>query len=728
MSSFAVRLDRLLVRLRSLSSSPGDAPSSRLQRLVVRTERAYSALRDAGTPAPADLFVRLRGRLEELEDGLLDAQSAAGETAGSPSWAQLVLEAGQVLRDVDELLQGASGAQTPASKSHSRTPSVDLPRRMPTSQPVPAASAAAAADLDAYLASSARTRTSPTSSASPTPVAFARATALSEAYSIFLLAHDPTNVLPPGETLRSIFRSQNVSSEAADNSTEPSATLESRISTQLHRAYFDSFASLFAPGSSASSADRLEAWSRLAQDLQDAALPLVPSRLKTDDGSGVSARDDLSRALAPSAAATWEPKVALEAVHRVVRTLSRLCAPARDAEARSLAADASAAAQSAAGELQLVALVQCTLELARGMDDDMRRFRRGVAGELAGEDDLREVVREEAGARERTVVLEWLGGEEGVRSETWRWCARALGREAGETGEVVKEDVAAALVATLFADDSIALPPFDSSSADSSAPVPPNLLPPILLVPSPRLFDLQNRFQALVILACLATLAGPAPPSAAAEQQASLVSRLWTILESEFAPPAPSPAQLASSSSSLSASEPSPTRLANLADELIAYRRRSADATATPAPSEEDAARMRASVDRVLRTQDPVYKLFKSRLREAVGAAMRDAVSAAEGTRREPGQRVPVGAMRSGREVARGGTPRAKGAERAQRRVRDVRMVVPKGFEASTVLREKVEETVRERLVQEVWGWVEEVWGGVLGWRRAEVDEATRNA
>ncbi|GJN90312.1 hypothetical protein Rhopal_003321-T1 [Rhodotorula paludigena] len=727
MSSFAVRLDRLLDQLRTLSSSPSDDPSSRLQRLVVRTERAYSALRDAGTPAPAELFVRLRGRLEELGDGLLDAQSAAGETGGSPSWAQLFTEAGQVLRDVEELLQGTSGAHTSASKSHSRTPSVDLPRRMPTSQPVLSASTSAAADLDAYLASSARTRTSPTSSASPTPVAFARATALSEACSLFLLAHDPTNVLPPGETLRSIFRSHNVPTEAADKSAEPSASLESRISTQLHRAYFDSFAALFAPGSSASSADKLEAWSRLAQDLQDAALPLVPSRLKTDDGSGVSARDDLSRALAPSTAAAWEPKVALEAVERVVHTLSRLCAPARDAEARSLAADASAAAQGAAGGSQLVALVQRTLELARGMDDDMRRFRRGVAGELAGEDDLREVVREEAGARERTVVLEWFGGKEGVKSETWRCCARALGREVGETGEVVKEDVAAALAATLFADDSIALPPFDASSADSSAPAPPNLLPPILLVPSPRLFDLQNRFQALVILACLATLAGPAPPSTAAEQPAALVSRLWTILESEFAPPAPSPAQLASSSSP-PASEPSPTRLANLADELIAYRRRSADATASPPPGEEEAARMRASVDRVLRTQDPVYKLFKGRLREAVGAAMRDAVSAAEGARGEPVQRVPTGAMRSGREVARGGTPRAKGAERAQRRVRDVRMVVPKGFEAPTVLREKVEETVRERLVQEVWGWVEEVWGGVLGWKRADVDESAASA
>ncbi|BGP49647.1 hypothetical protein JCM10450v2_005550 [Rhodotorula kratochvilovae] len=700
MSSFAVSLDRLLLHLASLpSSSP-----PHLQHLAIRLQRAYAQLHAAGTPAPAELFVRIRGRLEELAEGVDEARSAGVDPGTSLSWDMLEDDTREVLRDVDELLARSSGGRTPASVGHSRTPSVDLPRRVPSTQPPSASADTPGADLDAFLSSTSASRP-PATANGISPVASACAHALSEAYSLYLLATSPSSVLPPGETLRSVFRSTPVPNDAPAEDD----SLEARISTQLHQAFFDSFAATFSPSSPApptSDEAQRVAWARLSQDLLDAVTLLIPSRLKT--ASGVPLRAHLAAALrAPTEEGSpFDARAALEGVREAVDALGRVCAPARDEAVRALLADISSALASAAPASALVPHVRRVLELAREMDADMRRFKRGAARELAQEEDLRAVVREEAGARERKLVEEWCGGEEGVRRQTREWCARVLGRptpDEGATAPLAKVDVATALVDGLFADAPVALPPFSSTPISDDAPSPSaNLLPPILLIPSPALFALQNRLQALTILACLLSLS----PSGTAAPE-----RLWAILEAELAPATPA-APFAPSAATPDGTAHEPTRLAHLADELLPRP------PAPPLPA-EDEARLRSAVDRLLRYEDPVWRLLKGRLCAAVGDAVVRAVEGAGAGERERGE-VPS-ELRTGR--ARGpptSTGRGAPAPLPKRRVE---LVVPKGFDRAPLLGEKLREAVEARLVGEVWSWVESVWGGVLGWREATSQE-----
>ncbi|GAA5943497.1 hypothetical protein JCM3775_001375 [Rhodotorula graminis] len=737
MSAFAVQLDRLLLDLRAAIPSPSTSSSSQLAHVhhtLIRLERAYLELKRAGSHAPAILFLRLRNRIDELAQALDDAHSATPDLA---SWDKLARDTAQVAASVDDLLAVSSHAtSTPSSSSHSRTPSADLPRRLPAS--ARPSSSQTLSDLDTFLSSTAAARVP--SAIDLSHLAAARARALSELYTLFQLSTSPNSVLPPGQSIRNIFRS---SIPSPSHTTDHTASLESRISSQLHRAYFDSFASTLssASPSPATAAEQSAAWARLAQDLVDAVVPLVPSRLKGADGAplrahlvallgrvpGRDAEERAERDEAPTgpSSAAFDVRTVLQGVREAVRALSRLCAPARDADVRALADSIDAALdESTAADrgAALVDAVRRTLELARAMERDLGRFRAGAVTELASEEELVGVVREEGGARERALVGGWFEGEDAVRRETSAWCARALGRgvanagdDADEGPQSSKEDVAAALVESLFANEAVALPSFSPSPSASSRPDSPastpshNVLPPILLAVSPACFALQNRLQALTILACLLALSPSADPA-----------RIWALLEGEFTPsaePAPSTA-----GEPAHAADPAPTRLANLADELLrpltaqpSSRPSSPSATTapTPAPDADEAARIRSSVDRLLRADDPVWRLLHGRLRAAVRDAVVRAVRTSERDDGARAERVP-GVLRTGRD-ARGTAPGETRPVRARPRQAPVELAPVKGFEAPFV-RDELRATVQDRLVGEVWDWVEEVWGGALGW------------
>ncbi|GAA5916930.1 hypothetical protein JCM8208_004033 [Rhodotorula glutinis] len=746
MSAFAVQLDRLLLALRALPSPSTTSSSSHLahaHHTLIRLERAYHDLKRAGSHAPAVLFLRLRNRLDELAQALDDAHQAAPNLA---PWDQLARDTVQVTASVDELVEASARATSaPSSSSHSRTPSVDLPRRLPAStrpSPPPPAS-----DLDAFLSSTAATRAP--SALDSSHLAQARARALSELYTLFQLSTSPQSVLPPGQSIRTIFRSSLPPPSAAITDDAPpstdAASLESRISTQLHRAYFESFASTLssASPSPATPAEQRAAWARLASDLVDAVVPLVPSRLKGLNGAPLRAQ--LVAALAPAsshvgeeraerdeAPTAFDARAALQGVREAVRALGRLCAPARDADVRSLAASIDAAldeSTTADRGAALVGAVRRTLELASAMERDLGRFRAAAVTELASEEELVDVVKEEAGARERAVVGGWFEGEDGVRRETVAWCASALARavadedsSAAEGAQLSKEDVAAALVESLFDNEAVALPSFSPSTSTSSLPDSPtsppsnNIFPPILLAVSPACFALQNRLQALTILACLLALSPLADPA-----------RLWALLEGDFAP-ASYEAAPSTAGDPAQAADPAPTRLAHLADELlrplsapVSSRPSSPSSAPTPAPASDAAevSRIRTSVDRLLRADDPVWRLLHGRLRAAVRDAVVRAVCAPhrdEGAREE---RVP-GVLRTGRSArgtAGGGTRSVRARSRRTRT--PVELAPVKGFEAPFV-RDELRATVQDRLVGEVWEWVEEVWGGVLGWSTGE--------
>ncbi|GAA5888656.1 hypothetical protein JCM6882_009037 [Rhodosporidiobolus microsporus] len=792
MGSLGNTLQRLLNHLRALPSSLHPASAS-LQRAAIRLSRAFTALRDPQTGTNGvELLVRLRGRLQELEEAVVEAETARVELSNDETrWEDLRREAAHAREELErQVKEATTAAVQAATRSHSRTLSADLPRRVPSGS---ASTASTRAELDAFLSRAAASSTLGPPAADAT--AAARARALNEAFTLFLLSTSPSAVLPPDHSLSSIFRqSRGVPSPDSLPGGQPES-LESRISTQLHQAYFDSFAAVFSPAAPASALSpsltfepseeaKHSAWTRLAADISAAAAPLVPSRLRANDPSRFrSAREELEERLkAPcstedgpeAATGSFSPRKALEAVKATVELLQRLCSPARDGDVRALLSDIdsslSPSSSSAETAANLVPLTRRVLTLAADMASDVQRLKRDMAAQWASEGDLREVVKEEAGERERAVVAEWVGGEEEVRRATKAW----VGEKVAGTGVAEglrKEDVAAALVETLFSDSAIALPSLSTSTPYSphppSASSPstgndtppaatspaPNLLPPPLLVPSPALFTLQNRFQALVILACLVTLAGPPPPGVdsqrADEEQDKFVRRVWAILEAEIpsssafmAPPA------------RSGGDDEGTKIAHLADEVLSFRRALAALSPSPSTSspsaalsdDEPSARLRSSVDRILRAQDPVYQLLTARLREGVRAAVVAAVlgggggAASSSSSSSAAAAVPA-TLRSGRR-ALGSSSTASSAARSAPSRAGTLFLPPlqvKGFDRPLFLREKVEQTVQEGLFGStgaveggteaggMWSWMEEVWGGVLGWR-AGVDGADRAA
>ncbi|GAA5889183.1 hypothetical protein JCM5296_005826 [Sporobolomyces johnsonii] len=743
--SFATRLARLLTQLRQL---PPTTPSH-LQHLAIRVERARSQAETGEGPDGLELLVRLRGRLHDLKDGLAElASGTSGSGNDLAMWSRLRDEANLAVQELDHEMRDAttaaiSHAAESSSSRHSRTLSAERPRRVPSVAPA-SSRTAPSAELDAFLARAAPRPPPPSLSTK----AAERAKALSDAYTLFLLSTTPESVLPPGQSLSSIFRT------ASRPSSPSSSSFSSRVEQQAHQAYFDSLeATLSSPSSSAR--DKRAAWARLCADLADAVLPLVPSRL-----GGGSVKQQLETTLRSAGnGEDWTLDEAASTLRAVLQALEQLCAPARDAQVRDLLSPVTSPSSSLSPST-LVDLVRSTLALAEQMSTDLRTFRRSAVAQLASEEELREVVKEETAERERRIVRELLGGrgmgekeaDREVRKETKRWAREKTG-EARADGEgddddnapVSRNGVASALIETLFEDVAVQLPSFSDdgpSSSSNDQPTPNNPLPPIFFVPSPRLFEIQNTFQAIVILACLVTVVGPPPSPARASDEShstpnDYVSRLWTILQSEIIPAPPSslsdvPADRDTTSSA--------TRLAHLSDELIAYRLSLAPSSSSSSSpldaTEPERTRIRSAVERILRYEDPVYRLLKERLKVGVKAAFVAAVTvtdtAAARSRSEQDGRSNTSTplplkLRTGRSVGVGrrleedevsSSSRSRSRSRFAQR-ESVRVQVPpiRGFERPSSLAERVQETVEGRLVGEVWRWMEGVWGGVLGWQ-----------
>ncbi|GAA5929903.1 hypothetical protein JCM1841_001254 [Sporobolomyces salmonicolor] len=724
--SFATRLARLLTQLRQL---PPTTPSH-LQHLAIRVERARNQAETGEGRDGLELLIRLRGRLHELSEGLAElASGTSGPGNDLAMWSSLLDQVNLAVQELDQEMKDAttaaiSQAASSSSSGHSRTLSAERPRRVPSAAPASSRSPPSA-ELDAFLARAAPRSPPPSLSTK----AAERATALSDAYALFLLSTSPEAILPPGQSLSSIFRT------ASRPSSPSTSSFSSRVEQQAHQAYFDSLEeTLSSPSSSAG--DKRAVWARLCADLAEDVLPLVPSRLAAG-----SVKQQLETTLRSARnGEDWTPDEAASTLRTVLQALQQLCAPARDAQVRDLLSSVSAPSSSLSPS-SLVGLVRSTLALAEHMGTDLKTFRRSTVAQLASEEEVREVVKAETGERERKVVRELLGtggagemeAEREVR-ETKRWVrGKSQEARAGGGGDdedntpVSRAEVAAALVETLFEDVAVQLPSFSSSddapsSSSNDHPTPCNPLPPIFFVLSPRLFELQNTFQAIVILACLVTVVGPPPPPARVSDNEShftpndYVSRLWTILQSEIIPAPPSslsdpPANRDSSSSA--------TRLAHLSDELIAYRL-SLPLSSSPHMDETESTRIRSAVERILRYEDPVYRLLKERLKAGVKAALVEAVTA---SRSEQGTRPstslpPLQNLRTGRSVRPGRDEEVSSRSRSAQRG-SVRVQVPpiKGFERPSSLAERVQETVEGRLVGEVWVWMEGVWGGVLGWR-----------
>ncbi|KAF8514531.1 hypothetical protein JB92DRAFT_3096186 [Gautieria morchelliformis] len=121
-------------------------------------------------------------------------------------------------------------------------------------------------------------------------------------------------------------------------------------------------------------------------------------------------------------------------------------------------------------------------------------------------------------------------------------------------------------------------------SSESVSPFPPsnNLLPHTFIFTTFDVLHMQNLLQALVIAASLRSLMRPVNPAS------DWLSRIWTLLEMEV---------------QKGGTEPAETKLLHLEDEVV---------QAAISPGDSDSSdRLRESVRRILRPQDPVFMLLQ---------------------------------------------------------------------------------------------------------------------
>lgn len=766
MSAFAVTLDELIASLDQAASRDdslrADPARRHLDRATIRLERAYAALKLAGTRAPAQLLVRLRGRAQELEAALGEAEVQAS--------TRTTLLARKVVDQIDHHLAEATASEERSpddGTGHSRTPSADLPRRVP----------AQSAEVSGPSEQSAPARHPRAPSLGPgqgddaAAIVARRAKALSDCFFLHRLATGQVLANTSLSTvLRATFAARQSAEPAGSDPTNGvcvgSATLatdlEDRIRSQLRRAYFDSFRQAFKASDSDLDPDafasitlsdqRQPAWNRLARDLVDATTGLIPSRLRTDrslypsssDGSTMRAavEQDLTSEQLPSDRAHFET-ACLGKMTRLARVLQRLCSPARDAQVWTLLDSLEPPAPtSGASAVSLVDLVERVLDLAEAMRGDLDRFKSAASEHMVdamSEADLQEIIKQEAAELERATVTEWCGGEEGVRWSLRAWIRRDFLTPATSSSEArpvpspepTRVDFIGALVDSLFSTRSVALtdlgrlvtnpselsrPAAEATAAEpvASTARDDNPLPPALVVLAPLLFELQNLLQALGILAAIATLlvstVGPAEGSHGLDR---LFRRLWTILEQNISCAPSHSAERRSDSEVDDAStfeHADSTRLANLADELVSYLSQPTNGRTPPQLATME--RVRSGVDRILRYEDPVWKLLMRRLRDGAQAALLRAT--AEENRRPngatPSASVPS-ALRTGQMARSRPAPAANEYERPSPLISPI-----KGFDHPPFLAAKVEEVLQTKLLVGVYRHVEQVWGDVFRW------------
>ncbi|BGP01486.1 hypothetical protein RTG_02721 [Rhodotorula toruloides ATCC 204091] len=707
MSAFAVHLDRLLVQLRDLpSSSP-----PRLAHLTIRLERAYADLRAVGTPAPAELFIRIRSRLQELGEGLREARSAGVEAGGAVSWEQLDADTREVERDLVGLLERSAGTASTGG-GHSRTPSADLPRRipappqLPTSTPVHPPSHAAAPPRTSNATDP--PATSPVRPVSPS--------IFNPAFLSYHLCIEASALIPEersmGGMLREILFAPSDAPDALDR-------LRGRVAEQFKRAYFEPFEATLSSDTS-TAAEKAKAWDGLWHDVKDAALPLAEMYLEVKEGED-SAKRFRQEAEAPLALAGqdgFDASAALARLESIVGVLKRYSVP-RGEMVSAILDNIISAKSSSNPSRNLVDLVRQLLELVNKLEEDLRASHNRLMQNKSFLSDAdiervaQEQMRSKAHAEERRVISEVFGGTAGVVAVTRVWLSQEVGPDGplGESTVLPKDLVANSLVEMLFKDQAV---DFHNEQ---------NCPPPIFFIPLFALVYLQNQFQALIVLACLATLVGSTPaPSctssiSAPDNLTPFVERLWTILQSEIGPTALRRTPMAGDPSSNA--PPSATRIANLADEVISHRRTMLVASGATLSSEEEA-RLRAGVERILRYEDPVYKLLKGRLKASVEAALVDfATQVPGGEAGAAGSSSAPSGLRTGRSSQNPPAPFAALRDVLSKLSpgpppRTLQLQPAKGFERPAFLREKVEEVVRTRLIANVWEWMEESWSDVL--------------
>ena len=307
----------------------------------------------------------------------------------------------------------------------------------------------------------------------------------------------------------------------------------------------------------------------MVNDLHTALIPLFPAEHPI--------LTSLSAPLPPTSSPLL---TAINYSHEILVSLRKRCAPARDASIDALLASL---ADPPTHLLELATFVietiQSLLTLAEAMKDDLSQFVLGSMGEVQ----LAATIADQARLQERALVLD-LWRDSVIQEETATWLA-GLSQPYALTVAPTSRKWVLRLVQALGATDPVTCPlPTKSVTPEDIAPPPvPNILPPPFFFSTPELFYIQNFLQALVIAAALrALLPGSVSPPE------DLMYRIWTLL-------------LASVNEENGSED---SRLINLADELVR----------ASSLVDDEAAKLRAAVERTVRASDPVFLLLQRRL------------------------------------------------------------------------------------------------------------------
>jgi len=327
-----------------------------------------------------------------------------------------------------------------------------------------------------------------------------------------------------------------------------------RVSQVAHRAFWDEAEDVLGDPLPAVQLIRL---ARLYRDLLDALTPLFPPNH--------AVLLSLASPLPPTSSPLHST---LSFLREILTALRHRCAPLRDPTIDQLLSshpDGPSLAHF------VVHTIKSIIALAQDMKSDLGNF---LLGSMS-ESQLHDFLANDLKKRERDLVLKAWGGPLPVQDAWNVW------RPSDDRPWIFS------LFRALASDMPVVclLPP---------NPPQPNQLPPQLLFSTPQLLYIQNYLQAIVIAAALRALSHlPHPATPGVDHD--FMSRVWTLLNAE-----------------IDADNNTPhndhTKLINLADEVLRARQ-------TVLPLDPDQViRLRADVERTIRSHDPVFLLLRKRL------------------------------------------------------------------------------------------------------------------
>lgn len=436
----------------------------------------------------------------------------------------------------------------------------------------------------------------------------------------------------------------------------------------------------------------------LYKDLHEALTPLFPSKHP--------ALIVFSLPLPPTSSPLLTATIHLR---DALVTLRRRCAPVRDSTIDAVLHKIDHRSSSAStGELAglLVDVIRSILELSIDMRDD---YSNAVLA-TASEQELVEMVATTAETQEQRLVIQLWESKETVQKAWSRWMdgfhpadpalrprpkqlwvlklIESLGKPHAITSKLVGPSPPQGIT-----EDS--MDTRDPDSRPERTPEHQNMLPPQFLFSGPSLFHMQNYVQALTIAASLRSLVPTPHPTAnpllppqsqtnglTPSASWTFTERIWALLEPEI---------------EVAGGRPSETKIINFADEVVMAHTSALPPGVTTLDSQLEH-RLRSTVDRILRTDDPVFILLQKRLLTALSVALLDG----------PDTEQPASVtMRSGRpqywrEISSPSPPWTARREVA---------IVAKGFEDTVIAKQcSVAASTLKRSVE----WVERVWGDTM--------------